>query len=132
MKKYFKNGEPFDINVFQIGSDGTQYPVGWFFRQENRDAMGVVELDDGLPPPKVIPYEVTMRQARLALLKNGLLDMVDAAIESLPSQQKEEARIEWGYSSAVVRDRELVRMIGAALGLTNDELDGLFIFASTL
>ncbi len=39
-------------------------------------------------PPPGIPQEVTMRQARLALLGAGLLGGVDAAIASLPSPTK--------------------------------------------
>jgi hypothetical protein len=132
MKKYFKDGQPFDIEQFYVGPDGYQYPVGYFYVQENRDAMGVTEVEDDTPPPKVVPLVVTMRQARLALLQQGLLANVDAAIETLPSPQKEAARIEWNYSSAVVRDRQLVKMIAVALGLNDEQLDDLFILAATL
>lgn len=85
------------------------------------------------PPVQVlIPSFVTMRQARLALLQQGLLSQVQTAIDSLPSPQKEAAQIEWDYSSEVHRDKPFVQLLGAALGLSNEELDDLFVLASTL
>lgn len=79
-----------------------------------------------------VPAIVTMRQARLALLAAGLLAGVNAAIESLPSPQKEAARIEWEYSQTVERYRPFVLTIGAALNLTSAQLDDLFVQAATL
>jgi hypothetical protein len=92
------------------------------------------ELEVYTPPPAapVVPVQVTMRQARLALLAHNMLSQIDTAIASLPSPQKEEAQIEWDYSSTVVRDRELVVMIGQALGLSSSDLDALFIEAAEL
>ena len=84
------------------------------------------------PPPLVAPAAVTMRQARLALLGAGLLASVDAAIDSLPSPQKEAARIEWEYAAEVQRSSGLVPMMAAALGLDDAALDALFIEAAAL
>lgn len=79
-----------------------------------------------------IPSVVTMRQARLALLQQNLLQQVQFSIDSLPSPQKEAAQIEWDYSSEVHRDKPFVQLLGAALGLTKEQLDNLFTLASTL
>ena len=84
------------------------------------------------PAPGPVPSSVTMRQARLALLGAGLLVSVDAAIDSLPSPQKEAARIEWEYATEVQRSSGLVPMMGAALGLDDAALDALFIEAAVL
>ena len=84
------------------------------------------------PAPGPVPSSVTMRQARLALLGAGLLASVDAAIDSLPSPQKEAASIEWEYASEVQRSSGLVPMMGAALGLDDAALDALFIEAAAL
>jgi hypothetical protein len=73
-----------------------------------------------------------MRQARLALLVAGKLSAVDAAIAALPSPQKEAAQIEWEFSSAVERNRPLVQTLGPALGLSESDLDQLFITAASL
>ena len=93
-------------------------------------AGGVPE--PALPEPPYVPSVVSMRQARLALLGAGLLASVDAAIDSLPSPQKEAARIEWEYATDVQRSSGLVPMMGLALGLDDAALDALFIEAAAL
>ena len=86
-----------------------------------------------IPPAAIeVPAEVTMRQARLALLAIGKLDQVAPAIESLEGAERDAARIEWEFSSAVVRSRPLVVMLGQALGLDEEALDQLFITAAGL
>lgn len=80
----------------------------------------------------LVPHAVTMRQARLALHSAGLLASVDAAIDGLPSPQKEAARIEWEYATEVQRSSGLVPMMGVALGLDDAALDALFIGAEGL
>ncbi len=93
-----------------------------------RDAT-LEELEAMKPP---VPSEVTMRQARLALLAIGKLDQVVPAIEALEGVDRDVARIEWEFSSAVVRTRPLVCMLGEALGLDDGALDQLFITAAEL
>jgi hypothetical protein len=86
------------------------------------------------PAPEVVavPESVTMRQARLALLGAGKLASVTAAINTLPSPQKEAAQIEWEYSQTVERNRGFVLLLSAALGLTDAQLDALFVTAARL
>ncbi len=84
------------------------------------------------PAPPGVPQAVTMRQARLALLGAGILSSIDAAIDAMPSPQKEAARIEWEYSQEVHRDQPLVLALAPALGLTDAQIDALFIAASAL
>ena len=106
----------------------------------NGDGGAIGDTWDGMrfvrpvvpPNPPAVPPSVTMRQARLALLGAGLLARVDAAINALPSPQKEAARIEWEYATEVQRSSGLVPMMGAALGLDDAALDALFIGAEGL
>jgi hypothetical protein len=79
-----------------------------------------------------VPYEVTMRQARLALFAAGKLSSVDAAIDAMPEPNKTLARIEWEYSNAVQRDNAFVAALGPALGMTDEQIDALFVAASAL
>ena len=86
-----------------------------------------------LPPVvEMVPAEVTMRQARLALHAAGKLTAVNAAINALPDPPKTAALIEWEYSSTVRRDSQFVAMLGPALGLDSAALDALFVAASKL
>ena len=79
-----------------------------------------------------VPQSVTMRQARLALLAAGLLAGIDAAIDSLPEPDKSAAKIEWEYAAVVQRGSGLVPAMGAALGMTEAQIDQLFITAATI
>jgi len=93
---------------------------------------GETEILPYVEPPTPIPQVVTMRQARLALLSQGLLSGVDAAIDALEDPIKSEARIEWEYSQTVERSRPFVTLLGIALGLDEAGLDNLFTLAATL
>ena len=80
-------------------------------------------------PAPVVPAIVSMRQARLALLSAGLLASVDAAIAALPSPQREAAQIDWEYATEVRHASPLIAALGPALGLTDAQIDALFIAA---
>jgi hypothetical protein len=75
--------------------------------------------------PVVIP-DISMRQARLALLADGLLDDIEAAL-STP-----EYKIWWEYSTVVERNNYLVNDILKILGKTDSEIDQMFIGAAKL
>jgi len=75
--------------------------------------------------PVIIPT-LSMRQARLALLKDNLLSTVDSAITT------DEQRIWWDYSTTVERSNPLVIQVLTALGKTSEEIDQMFIGASEL
>lgn len=92
----------------------------------------VIEAGVAVLPEPGVPQQVTMRQARLALLGAGLLAGVDAAINSLPEPDKSAAKIEWEYAAVVQRSSGLVPAMGAALGMTEAQLDALFVEAARL
>ena len=75
-----------------------------------------------------IPQSVTMRQARLALLAAGLLSTVQTAIAGAGPA----AVIEWDYATEVQRASGLVPAMATALGLTDAQIDALFVTAATL
>lgn len=104
--------------------------VEMFTTQEDKDAA--IAADTEAKRVAAVPKVVTMRQARLALLGAGLLPGVTAAINAMDSPQKEGAQIEWEYSQTVERDRGFVLLLGAALGLTELQLDNLFVAAGAL
>lgn len=80
-----------------------------------------------------VPLEVTARQARLALLGAGMDGAVDAAINAMPAgPQKRAAQITWEYSLTVQRYNPLITQMAAALNLTPQQIDQLFITAKGL
>lgn len=76
--------------------------------------------------------EVSMRQARLALLGAGKGGVVDTALSKLPSPMKEAAQIEWEYASTIRRDSPLIAQLGPAIGMTDEQVDALFEAAAKL
>lgn len=79
------------------------------------------------PVVTVVPQSVTMRQARLALLEEGLLSFVNTAIAA----GADAAKIEWEYATEVKRDSQLVSFLSAALSLSEEQLDSLFVLAAS-
>lgn len=79
-----------------------------------------------------VPQEVSMRQARLALLADGRLDDVETALAALPGDAGRAARIEWEYAGTVTRDSDLIISLGAQLGLTDQKIDDLFRAAALI
>jgi hypothetical protein len=76
---------------------------------------------------------ISPRQIRLALLALGITEtMVDAAIATMPSPQKEEATIAWKYSTSFEREVPAVALIGTMLGYDSIGLDQLWIAAVAL
>jgi hypothetical protein len=78
------------------------------------------------PPPAPVT-QVTMRQARLALLAAGLLDNVELAVAGADRA----VQIEWEYATVVERTSPLVEAIGSGLGMDAEAIDNLFADAAT-
>lgn len=76
------------------------------------------------PPP--VPTVVTNAQARAALRAAGLLPAVQSAINS-SSPDIQDA---WEYSPTLHRDSVLLAALGAQLGLTEAQIDALFVAAA--
>ena len=72
---------------------------------------------------------ITMRQARLVLLNAGLLELVDNAIAT---GSDEVLKVEWEYATEVRRDWSNLISMALTLGITEEQLDNLFIEASKL
>lgn len=81
-----------------------------------------------VPPPTPVPQVISMRQARLALLGAGLLDAVEAAV----AQADQAVKIEWEFTADLKRDWPTLVALSAALGLTDEQVDNLFLQASQL
>jgi len=81
----------------------------------------------------LVPMQVTMRQARLVLLQAGLLDDVELAINNIADETiKRAIQIEWEYAQDIKRDWQALIMVTQQMGMTDEQLDNLFIEASKL
>lgn len=97
----------------------------------NPPAWYVPEVVEPYIFPPYIPQQVTMRQARLALLDAGLLNSIETALNSLPEPQRTRSLIEWNHGSTVERNSSLVMQMSMALGLDGNQVDNLFLQASS-
>lgn len=84
------------------------------------------------PPPPLMP--LTRRQLRLGLLENNIMTTdVEAAISTIPDpKDRAKAEIEWVDASNYEREHPLIAMVGAALGLTESQIDSMWEQALTL
>ena len=75
-----------------------------------------------------VPQQVTMRQARLALLSAGLLDDVEMVITTAGRA----AQLEWEYAAMVERSNPAVAIVQQQKSLTDAQIDDLFREAAKL
>ena len=93
------------------------------------DAVKAAKIDRQKMPT------LSARQLRLALLGLGLTGaQVEAQIAAMPGTDaaREAALIEWEYATTYQRDHALVGMLGAALGLTETQIDDAWRSAAVL
>jgi response regulator RpfG family c-di-GMP phosphodiesterase len=83
---------------------------------------------------RIMRMTVTMSQARKALILGGVsITAVNEAIaDILDPTERQLAETDWEYSTTVRRDSALVASIAPVLGLTEAEIDELFVLAATL
>ena len=74
-----------------------------------------------------VPKSITPLQSKLQLLEVGLLDDVDVMIAT-----DRKVQLYWEYASVIERDNEVLLLMAGQLGLTEEQLDELFINASKL
>ena len=75
-----------------------------------------------------VPQQVTMRQARLALLSAGLLDDVEMVITAAGRA----AQLEWEYAAVLDRSNPAVAIVQQQKALTDAQIDDLFREAAKL
>ena len=108
---------PNDSNVQVDGVLGVYLQADWEQMRE-----------DELRARNPVPQQVTMRQARLALLGAGLLDDVEMVIAAAGR----EAQLEWEYAAAVDRSNPAVAIVQQQQALTDTYIDDLFREAAKL
>ena len=82
-----------------------------------------------IAPPRVVPETVTLAQARAALMGAGLFETVNAFISNNPNPV---LKMAWEYTNNVSRNGAFVTALGPLLGLTDEQLDDLFIAAAAI
>lgn len=78
-------------------------------------------------PPVYVPQSVTRFQGKAALLAQGLLDDVEAAVAASNDAY---LQLAWADAISFERQSQMVASVASALGLTQAQVDDLFIAAS--
>lgn len=125
----------FVVNTIEVTSlqtlpnlvEATEGGIGWAF--DGTKYTAPLSVTNAPIVPVVVPTEVTMRQARLALLQLKKLAAVTAAIAA---STDDALKIEWEFASTVKRTSTSTIAIATALTLTDADLDKLFTLADTL
>lgn len=108
--------------------------LNWPAYQANAARDGV-ELAPVVPPPPVVPMQVTRRQGLQQLRLEGFTEAdIEALIALLPvsALQKDLALIEFRTSQVFERNRPLTLTLGAMIGKDSAALDATFIAANAL
>lgn len=78
----------------------------------------------------VVPQSITRLQAKLALSGAGLLATIEAMMAGLEAENVQ--RLAWENALQFERDSEMVNGMASVLGISQDQLDALFIAASAI
>ena len=81
-------------------------------------------------PPPPIPTTVTRFQARVALVQAGHFDTIDTYIATLPKTDVK--RLAWEDAAEWERASPTLNFLANMLGLTDIDVDALFILASSI
>lgn len=118
--------------------------LAWWPEQDDSPALGpwqaygaeTLTLGDGVvhvvravvDVPQPVPQVLTRRQARRVLLAAGLLDDVEAAVAAADR----ETQIDWADATEMRRDWPALQAMADALGMTDAQLDALFVQGAAL
>lgn len=97
-----------------------------------RASIAIRELpwaNEFTPPPvaNTVPDSVTPLQIRMAINAAGLRDLVESYVATLTQSEKDA----WEYATIIERDNPILVNGAIAIGKTEQELDDLFVLAST-
>lgn len=138
-----------DLAIDQDGCRGT----GWQFRNIDPNDLTLEEVDN-IPAPFVgggwsyadgvwtsnsvwqeymdemnkslVPISATKRQLRLTLLNMNILSAADTFV----AEQSQEVQIYWNDSQDFYRQHQMIISLSAQFGLTEAQVDDIFIVAS--
>lgn len=82
-------------------------------------------------PPRV-PREIQNWRGKAILAQMGLLATVEGAIAALPEPERTVAGLAWNGDAKLARNGKTVLGLSAALGLSDAQVDALFIAAEAL
>lgn len=127
--KTYRN--PADGKLWAYESDGSQdklIPVGFVRLTDDESAAAKAAQDAADQAAARVPFSVTPFQAKAAIFAAGLLPAVEAAIAAAPKV----SQLAWTDATEFTRDSPTIATMAAAIGLTDAQVDALFIAAKAI
>lgn len=109
-------------------------PSPWVLLGEEETAQYFLEnpIPETPPPVKEVPAEIPLWAFRTAVRKSGLKESVEFLLNALPEPQKTDAWEHYEYGNYILRSHPLIIALTGQLGLTNDQVDDIFLLAQSL
>lgn len=104
----------------------------------NTSALYAIAMDGDIAPyldvsevshAELVPEFVSVWQIKTQILRDGLLDDADLAIEN---SEDREVIIAWNGAQTLLRSGQTIALISESLSLSNQEMDNIFIQASKI
>ena len=80
----------------------------------------------------VVPQEIQLWRARTVLKLLGMEQVIEVALNSLDEPLKTGALYIWQFGTTVERNSQTVMLLQTILGLTNSQVDDIFIQAENI
>jgi hypothetical protein len=110
--------------ILLIEDEAIRPNVGWTLE-------GLIWVQNEIAPHSFA--SVTPRQIKLALVRTGRqLADIENFIKALPEPTASEVFIWWSESKEFFRDNEVLNQTAPLMGFSSQDLDDLFVYASTL
>lgn len=122
-------------NIFRQDDSNSSYInyLSWLKEENSPEIVDLFESEQDEFNRIFIPKVVSQRQLRTQLLLDGFdLNDVQLAINELTEPNKSIAQIAWDYAITFERDSPLLMCLASNLGLTQNEVDTIFLNASKL
>lgn len=116
-----------DGNYLKLGTNETHSPESRDFQEWLAEGN---TPEPYTPPTPPIPTTVTRFQARVALVQAGHFDTIDTYIATLPKTDVK--RLAWEDAAEWERASPTLNFLANMLGLTDTDVDALFILASSI
>lgn len=129
-----RNTITFDVFIKDDRNENFLLFLEWQSNDENEiEIVDYFENEEQEYNRYFMPKCVSQRQLRTQLVLNGFdLDSIQTAINSLTEPNKSIAQIAWDYAITFERDSPLLMCLATNLGLTQNEVDTIFLNASKL
>jgi hypothetical protein len=99
------------------------------YSSEPQPDLGLTQWSDDIPPDPV-PQTVGAAQGGIALIKAGLMDAVQAAVDAVDTPPE----VKWAFNRAATWQRRspALAYLAQKAGITDAQMDSLFIAADVI